>query len=171
MGKIMRIKNGTMYKKIIIIYTSILVIVILILDAFFAGKVLNNIRESQLYINDKVIYDINEELININNAVTIATTNMYRDNDIITDIIDFLNFDNISYLKNKLDNYAMSNDSIYKGVEYFVEGCINLNPNLEKIEFVSYSRNEVTSFNRDKKTRYEKITKESIEERYKYKNT
>ena len=124
MGKIMRIKNGTMYKKIIIIYTSILVIVILILDAFFAGKVLNNIRESQLYINDKVIYDINEELININNAVTIATTNMYRDNDIITDIIDFLNFDNISYLKNKLDNYAMSNDSIYKGVEYFVEGCI-----------------------------------------------
>ena len=133
MGKIMRIKNGTMYKKIIIIYTSILVIVILILDAFFAGKVLNNIRESQLYINDKVIYDINEELININNAVTIATTNMYRDNDIITDIIDFLNFDNISYLKNKLDNYAMSNDSIYKGVEYFVEGCINLNPNLEKI--------------------------------------
>ena len=129
MGKIMRIKNGTMYKKIIIIYTSILVIVILILDAFFAGKVLNNIRESQLYINDKVIYDINEELININNAVTIATTNMYRDNDIITDIIDFLNFDNISYLKNKLDNYAMSNDSIYKGVEYFVEGCINLNPN------------------------------------------
>lgn len=65
----------------------------------FAGKVLNNIRESQLYINDKVIYDINEELININNAVTIATTNMYRDNDIITDIIDFLNFDNISYLK------------------------------------------------------------------------
>ena len=96
MGKIMRIKNGTMYKKIIIIYTSILVIVILILDAFFAGKVLNNIRESQLYINDKVIYDINEELININNAVTIATTNMYRDNDIITDIIDFLNFDNIS---------------------------------------------------------------------------
>lgn len=164
-------KNGIMYKKIAIIYTVILIIVILILDVFFAVKVLNNIRDSQLYINDKVIYDINEELINTNNAVDIAITNMYRDNDIITDVIDFFNSDNLSYLKNKLDKYYESTNSVYKGIEYFTEGCINSNENLEKIEFVSYSRNEVNSFNRANKTKVEKLSDEDMENRYKYKKS
>ena len=99
-----------MYRKLLIVYTLIIILMILILDIFFIVNVLENNSDNELYMNDKVIYDVNEELTNTSNAFNIALTNMYRDNDIITDIIDFLKIGENQYLKNKLDKYTLSPD-------------------------------------------------------------
>lgn len=146
-----------MYRKLLIVYTLIIILMILILDIFFMVNVLENNSDNELYMNDKVIYDVNEELTNTSNAFNIALTNMYRDNDIITDIIDFLKIGENQYLKNKLDKYTLSPNSFYKGIEYFTEGCFNSNENLENIEFISYKRNEISSFDRANKRKYKEV--------------
>lgn len=149
--------KGKMYIKLLIVYTLIIILMILILDVFFMVNFLENNSDNELYINDKVIYDVNEELTNTNNAFNIALTNMYRDNDIITDIIDYLKIGENQYLKNKLDKYSLTSNSFYKGIEYFTEECFSSNENLENIEFLSYDRNEINSFNRENKRKYKEV--------------
>jgi len=149
--------KGKMYIKLLVVYTLIIILMISILDVFFMVTILGNNSDNQLYMNDKVIYDVNEELTNTNNAFNIALTNMYRDNDIIIDIIDYLKIGENQYLKNKLDKYSLTSNSFYKGIEYFTKECFSSNENLENIEFLSYDRNEMNSFNRENKRKYKEV--------------
>lgn len=54
-----------MYRKLLIVYTLIIILMILILDIFFIVNVLENNSDNELYMNDKIIYDVNEELTHV----------------------------------------------------------------------------------------------------------
>ena len=107
------------YIKLLAVYTLIIILMILILDSFFIIIFFESINDNRSYMNDKVIYDVNEHLTNTNNTFNISIANMYRDNYIITDIIEFLRLGENEYLKNKLDKYSATHNSFYKGIEYF----------------------------------------------------
>lgn len=146
------------YIKLLAVYTLIIILMILILDSFFIIIFFESINDNRSYMNDKVIYDVNEHLTNTNNTFNISIANMYRDNYIITDIIEFLRLGENEYLKNKLDKYSATHNSFYKGIEYFTEGCFNYNENLENIEFISYVNNEIVSFDRTNKRNHRYIS-------------
>ncbi|WP_300381517.1 histidine kinase, partial [Clostridium sp.] len=117
-------------------------------DIYFIKKVLQNNIDTKTYINEKVVYDVNDEINKINNSGELIVKNMYSDLDVVEDIIRFINIDTISYLKNKLDRLSEGPGYYYNGIERFVRDSFNSNDNLEEISFISYSRMEESSFNR-----------------------
>lgn len=144
----MNIKISMVYKRVLAIYMIMVVFLIASLDFYFIKKELNNIKENSLYINTKVTYDINEKISSMNDSTNLIVKNMYNDNYITNDIIDFLNMDGVSYLKHKLDIFSSSDGYFYKGIESFTRDSFNANDTLINISFISYSRKETKTFNR-----------------------
>ncbi|MGL5354665.1 MAG: sensor histidine kinase, partial [Clostridium sp.] len=116
------------------------------LDFYFIKKELANIEKNTLYINEKVVYDVNEEINNINNTTNLIIKNMYNDKRIVKDILDFLEMDEVEYLKHKLDLFSSSKDYFYKGIESFTRDSFNINESLINISFISYEKEEVRTF-------------------------
>ena len=164
----MRIKKSMIYKKIFSINMIMIFFLLASLDIYFIKKELSNIKENSLYINAKVAYDVNEEINNINNSTNSLIKNMYNDNYIINDVMNFLNRDGVAYLKYKLDKFSRSNDYFYKGVESFTRSSFNMNESLSNISFVSYSREETSSFNRLNQIKVKKNKADKLGENYNF---
>lgn len=157
----MRIKKSMIYRRIFSIYIIVIFFLLGSLDIYFIKKQLSNIKSNRVYINSKVTYDVNEEINKMNNSTNLIIKNMYNDSYIINDVINFLNMDGVSYLKHKLDRFASSNDYSYKGIESFIKDSFNINESLIDISVASYSREEVSSFNRLNQVKVKEKAKEN----------
>ena len=118
---------------------------------------MNNTKKSRIYINDKIVDDVNYELNKIYDEHLKIIKNIYSDETILKDIINFLNLDTISYLKYKIDKLYTSNDFHYRGIENFANQAFNTSDNLKEITFVSFSRNEKSTFDRLKEINVESL--------------
>ncbi|MBU3136900.1 histidine kinase [Clostridium gasigenes] len=166
----MRIKKSMIHKKIFGVYMIMIIFLLTSLDVYFINKELSNSKENSLYINEKVAYDVNEEINNINNTTNLIIKNMYNDKYITNDVIDFLSMDGLSYLKYKLDKFSSSNEYFYQGVEKFTRDSFNINDSLINVSFVSYSREEVSTFNRRNQIKVKEDKIEGLGEEYKFSN-
>ena len=166
----MNIKISIVYKRIFAIYMIMVVFLIASLDFYFIKKELNNIKYNSLYINTKVTYDINEKISSMNDSTNLIVKNMYNDNYITNDIINFLNMDGVSYLKHKLDIFSSNQGYFYKGIESFTRDSFNANDPLINISFISYSRKETRSFNRQNQITMKENNLESLGGDYKFSN-
>lgn len=144
----MRKNKSTVYKRIFIMNTIMVVFLIVSLDIYFVKNIVRNVKEMQFYINEKVVNDVNEELNKIYDHSNNLVNDIYIDELIIRDIIDFLNMDTITYLKYKIDKLSNSDSYYYKGIENFTKLSFLENDNLKEITFVSFNRNEQSTFNR-----------------------
>lgn len=144
MGK----NRSTVYKRIFLINTLIVIFLIGSLDVYFVKKLIKNTKEAQFYINEKVVYDVNDELNKIYDHSTKLIKDIYSDGGMVRDIIDFLKMDTISYLKQKMDKLSSSSDFHYRGIESFTNASFVANDNLKEITFVSFERKEKSTFNR-----------------------
>ena len=144
----MRKNKSTVYKRIFIMNTIMFVFLIVSLDIYFVKNIVRNVKEMQFYINEKVVNDVNEELNKIYDHSNNLVNDIYIDELIIRDIIDFLNMDTITYLKYKIDKLSNSDNYYYKGIENFTKLSFLENDNLKEITFVSFNRNEQSTFNR-----------------------
>lgn len=158
----MQIKKSKIYKRLFVINILVTIFLIITLDIYFINNVLENNRNSKIYVNEKVVYDVNEAINKINNSSDIIVKNMYSDINIAQDILLFMKNDTISYLENKLDMLSESNNYYYNGIERFVRLSFNLNNNLEEISFIGYDNLKRSSFNRKKQITIENITKEEF---------
>ncbi|MGH4125058.1 MAG: sensor histidine kinase [Clostridium sp.] len=164
----MRIKKSMIYKRIFSINMIMIFFLLASLDIFFIKKELVTIKENSIYINAKVAYDVDEEINNINTSTNLIIKNMYNDNYIINDVMNFLNMDGVSYSKYKLDRFSNGNDYFYKGVESFTRSSFNINESLSNISFVSYSREETSSFNRLNQIKVKKNRMNKLGEDYNF---
>lgn len=144
----MRKNKSTVYKRIFIMNTIMVVFLIVSLDIYFVKNIVRNVKEMQFYINEKVVNDVNEELNKIYDHSNNLVNDIYIDELIIRDIIDFLNMDTITYFKYKIDKLSNSDNYYYKGIENFTKLSFLENDNLKEITFVSFNRNEQSTFNR-----------------------
>ena len=144
----MRKNKSTVYKRIFIMNTIMVVFLIVSLDIYFVKNIVRNVKEMKFYINEKVVNDVNEELNKIYDHSNNLVNDIYIDELIIRDIIDFLNMDTITYLKYKIDKLSNSDNYYYKGIENFTKLSFLENDNLKEITFVSFNRNEQSTFNR-----------------------
>lgn len=163
----MNIKKSTIYKRLF--FTNIIIVIFLIitLDIYFFIKFYENNKKAKNYINNKVVYDLDEEINNIANNSEIIEKNIYSDLSILKDIIRFMEIDTVSYLESKLDKFSQSSEDSYNGIEKFVKNSFYSNSNLDEISFISYKTLENNSFNNQNQIKKEKLTEKEID---KYKN-
>lgn len=157
-GNRMSKKRSNIYKRIFWINSIILIFAIILLDVYFINKLVKDSKEYEFYINEKVLYDVNEELGNAYNHSLEVISEIYEDKLLFNDVIRFLNMDTITYLEHKLDYLSTTKDSYYNGIKNFIKKSFNFNENLKEITFVSLKRNIKSTFN--------KLTQITTEEAY-----
>ena len=160
----MEIKKSTVYKKLFIINIIIVIFLIISLDIYFFIKFYQNNKNSNIYLNNKVIYDLDEGIENIAERSDIIGKNIYSDLEVLQDVIKFMEIDTISYLKQKLDKFSDDSKSSYNGIESFVKKSFYSNNNLDEIGFIIYSGLEKKSFNDQNQIRIDKLTQDDIDE-------
>lgn len=144
MGK----NRSTIYKRIFLTNTVIVIFLIGALDIYFIKDLVRNTRETNYYISEKIVRDVNDELNKINDYSIQLVRELYRDHFLINDVIDFLNMDTLSYLKQKMNKIYESDSFYYRGIESFTNESFLQNENLKEISFISFIRNEKSLFNR-----------------------
>lgn len=154
---IMEIKKSTIYKRLFATYMIVTIFLIGTLDFYFINRFFKNNIDRSTYINEKVSYDVNEEINKINNSSNKIIENMYSDISVLEDILLFMNLDKVSYLRTKLDKFSANNSYYYNGIERFVNLSFGLNDSLEEISFISYDRMEKNSFNRKNQIKTEHV--------------
>jgi two-component system, sensor histidine kinase YesM len=154
---IMEIKKSTIYKRLFATYMIVTIFLIGTLDFYFINRFFKNNIDRSTYINEKVSYDVNEEINKINNSSNKIIENMYSDISVLEDILLFMNLDKVSYLRTKLDKFSQNNSYYYNGIERFVNLSFGLNDSLEEISFISYDRMEKNSFNRKNQIKTEHV--------------
>ncbi|MCF0146871.1 MAG: histidine kinase [Clostridium sp.] len=158
----MEIRKSTVYKRLFTVNILVTIFLITALDFYFVNTFVKNNKEMKSYINEKILFDINDEINRINNSSEIIIKNMHSDLRVEEDILRFMERDTISYLTDKLDRLAESSSNYYNGTERFISNSFNLNYNLEEISLVSYSRMEESSFNRENQIKVVNINKDNI---------
>ncbi|ELP5177911.1 sensor histidine kinase [Clostridium perfringens] len=144
----MKFSKSNLYKRLFITYTIVILSVVSILCIYFLSKTSEEIKRNNLYLNDKILQDVNETL-EYNSSTSRRIMNMlYEDDFRLNDVIKYLNSDLVDYIKGKLDYYSASDKLYYNGIESFVKSSFQLNNFLKSISFISYSRNEISVFNR-----------------------
>lgn len=144
----MRFSKSNLYRRLFVTYTIVILSIVSILYLYFLTKTSEEVKRNTLYINDKILQDVNETL-EYNNSTSKTIMNMlYEDEFRLNDVIKYLNTDLVDYIKGKLDYYSASDKLYYNGIENFVKSSFQLNNFLKNISFVSYSRNEISIFNR-----------------------
>ncbi|GAB6168310.1 sensor histidine kinase [Clostridium carnis] len=162
----MEIKKSMLYKRVFLLYTSAIIFLLVTLDIFFIQKSIRDVRNNNLFINEKIVYDVNKAIGDITNNSNDVVNNMYSDYYVTDDIINFLNTDRISYLMGKLDKFSESKSYYYKGIENFTQRCFRLNENLKEISFISYGRGEISTFNRQNQINVEPLKTNSLTKEY-----
>lgn len=155
----MEIKKSTIYKRLFATYMIVTIFLIGTLDFYFINRFFKNNIDRSTYINEKVSYDVNEEINKINDSSNKIIENMYSDISVLEDILLFMNLDKVSYLRTKLDKFSQNNSYYYNGIERFVNLSFGLNDSLEEISFISYERMEKNSFNRRNQIKTEHVEK------------
>ncbi|MBM7835468.1 sensor histidine kinase [Clostridium sardiniense] len=158
----MRAKKSMIYKRLFIVYISVILLLITALDIYFINRVHKENIDNNMYVNEKVAYDVNDILNEMTNSSNSIVETMYNDSYVVDDIIHFLNTDNVTYLKSKLNKFSQSNEYFYRGVEHFTRNSFISNSSLIDISFISYDIMETRSFNRTNQIAVEKINKSYI---------
>ncbi|MGG7079363.1 sensor histidine kinase [Clostridium sardiniense] len=158
----MRARKSMIYKRLFIVYISVILLLITALDIYFINRVHKENIDNNVYVNEKVAYDVNDVLNEITNSSNSIIETMYNDSYVVDDIIHFLNTDSVTYLKNKLNKFSESNEYFYRGVEHFTRNSYISNNSLIDISFIGYDRMETRSFNRTNQIAVKKINKSYV---------
>lgn len=144
----MNFSKSNLYRRLFITYTIVILSVVSILLIYFLSKTSEEIKRNSLYINDKILQDVNETLEYNSNTSRRIMNMLYEDEFRLNDVINYLNLDLVEYLRGKLDYYTDSDKLYYNGIESFAKNSFQLNNFLKNVSFVSYSRNEISIFDR-----------------------
>ena len=156
-------KYNAVYKRLFIIYTAILVTCVLSLDAYFIYYSKENIKSQKLYLNKKMIEDIELELIKNTNSVDRIVNGIYDQSFIATDLVNLLNNDSTTYLKMKLDYLAKSDLEFYNGIQRYVTQVFNTYRQIVSIKFLSYARQELIELDTDGTISKEVLDRNTVE--------
>lgn len=136
-------KYNAVYRRLFIIYTVILVTCVLSLDTYFIYCSKENVKEQRLYLNKKMIEDIELELIKNTNSTDRILNGIYDQSFIATDLVNLLNNDSTTYLKMKLDYLAKSDLEFYNGIQRYIIQAFETYRQIVSIKFISYTRKEL----------------------------
>lgn len=138
--------KSKLYKKLVINYTLVVIILIIGINFIFFNKLKEQNLSNMLDINFRMLKDVEKEINQMEKTVRTFMSDLYSDSTIINDLIFLLNNEYIDYTKNKLDAISTNRQSYYKGIEYLVDRAIEKNKYIDGIEFISYSMKKAYLF-------------------------
>ncbi len=141
-------KRTIFYKKLMISYNIIIFSFIFVINFVVFKNIQQKDLQYDMQVNKRMVNNVSELFKNTENFITTFMSELYSDDEIISDTIYFLNNDLNAYLKNKLDKFYESDDSYYKGIEYLIRNSFKRNELIESIELVSYNNNVSYLFDR-----------------------
>lgn len=145
-----RKSSKQLYNKLLSIYTAVLLCVVLFLMAYF----LNSLRNRYLERSLENIQRMQEEAVQyIADCMDIADylhEELYKSDMEMQDLIHYLTDDPEAYQKYRLDAYSRNYLLDYNGIEDFAATAFDAYPELKRFALVSYSKGDLTSFNKSK---------------------
>ncbi|MCM0647325.1 sensor histidine kinase [Clostridium swellfunianum] len=138
--------RNKVFRRVFIIYSAVIITAMLTLSVFVTQSIRKTLIRNQLYLNEKMVDDVNQYFKNQNDATKNIVDRLYSNNAELWDIINFLNYDYETYIKRRLDNYYNYEGYIYGGVNSFLKSSFNLNKNIENIVFYSTKSDKFAIF-------------------------
>lgn len=138
----------SIYFKIFLNNTIVIVTIVGILSVFFYGSIVNEVKDNRLYINKKLTEDTANYIKNIESNNRYINRYLYQANSELMDLIHYLKLEEEDYLKYRLDEYTKSNKNIYYGLDYFVSKTYESSENVVNIGVYSYLQNRYTQFDK-----------------------
>ncbi|MPQ44837.1 sensor histidine kinase [Clostridium tarantellae] len=158
----MNFKKSTIYKRLFLTYTFVILFIVSALDIYFIKLASDQVKKNNLYITEKIIQSV-EEFINYDYNTTNVMMNMlYQDNFKLKDVVNYLKSDLPDYLKEKLDSFSDSDKIFYNGTEYFIKTSFSLNNSLKTISLYSYPRQEISIFDNKGQVSIKKFNSDTI---------
>lgn len=118
-------------------YSAIIVAALLGLSAFVTTNIKKTMRNNQVYLNQKIIENVHNYFNVQYEASKVLTDVIYTKPMERRDILNFLNNSYEDYIKLRLDNYYISDLSVFVGIDTFVRNCFYSNSNIENVIFYS----------------------------------
>ena len=151
-------KRTIFYKKLMISYNIIIFSFIFVINFVVFKNIQQKDLQYDMQVNKRMVNNVSELFKNTETFITSFMSELYSDDEIISDTIYFLNNDLNAYLKNKLDKFYESDDSYYKGIEYLIRNSFKRNELIESIELVSYNNNVSYLFDRKNQIKEKKFS-------------
>ena len=144
----MKKKGRKIYRKLFVVYTTVIILLIGLLDLYFFKYSIDIEKDKKIYDNQQLVNEISFVIDNQFLATDMIVDGIYTYRENILDLLKFLNLEFNEYKKQKLDSISGSVGISYTGTETLVERSFAVNSNLYAITIVSKKNNKASIFNR-----------------------
>ncbi|SHO45996.1 sensor histidine kinase [Anaerocolumna xylanovorans] len=152
-----RIKSHQLYRKLFMTYTLIMTVIVISLILFFINSIRDQTKENNLRYSQLLLEDASGYIKDMEETSNLIQYNLYKSEDELTDVTNYLEYDMETYLEKKLDAFYNSRQGSYNGIEDFAGSALELSDYITEIAFVSYSNKEVTTFYKSNDIRTKKL--------------
>lgn len=132
-------KAKRLYHKLFWTYTALACLIVGILGVYFMTVMVKNTvstrQEECRHLGEEVAEYIEEQ----ETQADYLFTQLYRGTHELSDLLAFLTMEPDAYRAYVLDYFSESNGRSYNGIEKFVSNAFEAYPELEQVEFLSYS--------------------------------
>lgn len=156
-------KNSShLYYKLFLIYTAIIAGIVLSLVVYFISSTHSQILETNLDYTKMMCEEASGYLFDSYDIVTYLQNSLYQSRSELFDLLHYLENDPEAYLKYRLDKFAESSSTQYKGIEDFAAAAFEVHKTITRIDFIGYQREDVTTYYPDGRTFRKKGEKELL---------
>lgn len=136
-----------LYRKLLYIYTTCIACVVLALTVYFWNSTRNRYLERNREYIEMMHQEAAEYLNSCGGISDYLHEELYKSNMEMNDLLHYLTDDPEEYQKYRLDTYSQYKFPEYNGIEDFSATAFEAYPSLKRLDFVSYSKGDFTSFN------------------------
>lgn len=161
-----RKSSKQLYNKLLFIYTAVIFCVVLILMVYFWNSLRNRYLENNLDRMQRMQEEAEEYIKGCADAADYLHEELYKSDMELKDLLHYLTDTPEDYQRYRLDSYSRNYLMDYKGIEDFSATAFDAYPSLKRFALVSYSKGDLTSFDRNRNI-YHKEDGEAAFERIK----
>jgi two-component system sensor histidine kinase YesM len=151
-------KTRKVYKKLIITNMSVLIVIVLFLEAFFVVSIQNEIRKKDSEYCEILSQNGIEYIDEIASKASIIQFSLYQNKTQLQDIIWFLSLDTEEYFNKKFDYYIQDKNLEFLGTDTYIEDALDLSPNITSISLTSYQHSAKYTYLSNGGMRHSKIS-------------
>lgn len=157
-----------LYRKLFVIYTVVIIVIVLGISSYFLYVNRNQVLENNLSDVESLSDEAAACLQEYADIADYVQEDLYRSSGELWDVIYYLMEDQQAYLEYRLNAYSTYTDGLvvrpYKGIDDFSYEVMEAFGEILHLEFLSYSKGEVTSYY-PSKSNYRSREKTDLEER------
>lgn len=143
-----RKSSKQLYNKLFFIYTAVIFCVVLALMVYFFNSMRNRYLESNLEYAERMHEEAVRFVEDCADVADYLHEELYKSDMEMNDLIHYLTDNPEEYQKYRLDVYSQFYQLDYNGFEDFSATAFEAYPYLKRLAVVSYSKSDLTSFNR-----------------------